>query len=156
MSWVLTTATTEYVIDLAADGGDLARQIRARMFTFDDVLALQDVAIQQIVRRVPPSVLAPALKDETLSPDAVARVRANLTERAMLNLNEELEVIGTLTVEEMESAQAEVVQAARDLEAEGMIVFVTAAQADSAEAASDPTGADTGAAGAADGGESAG
>jgi len=122
------SAERQILSDLTADGGDLARQIRARMFTFDDVLALEDVAIQQIVRRVPPSVLAPALKDDTLSPEAVARVRANLTERAISNLDEELDVIGTLTVEEMEAAQAEVVTAARDLEAEGMIAFVTAAR----------------------------
>jgi len=132
LSYSGRSAERQILTDLAADGGDLARQIRARMFTFDDVLALEDVAIQQIVRRVPPSVLAPALKDGTLAPEAVARVRANLTERAMLNLDEELEVIGSLTVEEMEAAQAEVVQAARDLEAEGMITFVTAAQAGAA------------------------
>jgi flagellar motor switch protein FliG len=154
------SAERQILTDLTADGGDLARQIRARMFTFDDVLALQDVAIQQIVRRVPPSVLAPALKDDTLGPDAVARVRANLTERAISNLDEELEVIGTLSVEEMEAAQAEVVQAARDLEAEGMITLVTAAQAearagadtDADMAGGDADGDDPGTA-AADGGD---
>ena len=138
LSYSGRSAERQILADLAADGGDLARQIRARMFTFDDVVALEDVAIQQIVRRVPPSVLAPALKDETLSPEAVARVRANLTERAIANLDEELEVIGTLTVEEMESAQAEVVQAARDLEAEGLISFATAARADTSASVDEP------------------
>jgi flagellar motor switch protein FliG len=130
LSYSGRSAERQILAELAADGGDLARQIRDQMFTFDDVVALEDVAIQQIVRRVPPSVLAPALKDDTLSPEVVARVRANLTERAISNLDEELEVIGTLTVEEMESAQAEVVQAARDLEAEGLISFAAPARAD--------------------------
>jgi flagellar motor switch protein FliG len=129
LSYSGRSAERQILADLAADGGDLARQIRDRMFTFDDVVALEDVAIQQIVRRVPPSVLAPALKDETLGADVVARVRANLTERAIANLDEELEVIGSLTVEQMEAAQAEVVRAARDLEAEGMITFARAATA---------------------------
>ena len=138
LSYSGRSAERQILAELATDGEDLVRQIRARMFTFDDVVALQDVAIQQIVRRVPPSVLAPALKDETLSAEAVARVRANLTERAIQNLDEELEVIGTLSVEEMEAAQADVVRAARDLEAEGLISFVTAAQAEAAGAVDVP------------------
>ena len=145
LSYSGRSAERQILTDLAADGGNLAQQIRDRMFTFDDVLGLDDVAIQQIVRRVPASVLAPALKDETLGPDAVARVRANLTERALSNLDEELEVIGSLPLETMEAAQAEVVQAARDLEAEGMITFVTAAQARAqAEAADADADADDG------------
>lgn len=130
LSYSGRSAERQILAGLATEGDDLVRQIRARMFTFDDVTALQDVAIQQIARRVPSSVLAPALKDETLSAEVVARFRSNLTERAAQNLDEELEVIGTQSVEEMEAAQAEVVQAARDLQAEGLITFVTAAQAE--------------------------
>jgi flagellar motor switch protein FliG len=148
------SAERQILADLAADGGDLARQIRDRMFTFDDVVALEDVAIQQIVRRVPPSVLAPALKDETLAADVVARVRANLTERAIANLDEELEVIGSLTVEQVEAAQAEVVRAARDLEADGMISFARAATAGAA-AADDASRADDDGSAVADGEQAA-
>ncbi len=139
LSYSGRSAERQILAGLATEGDDLVRQIRARMFTFDDVTALQDVALQQIVRRVPSSVLAPALKDETLSAEVVARFRSNLTERAAQNLDEELEVIGTQSVEEMEAAQAEVVQAARDLQAEGLITFVTAAQAEADAAGGEPT-----------------
>ncbi len=101
----------------------LAEQIRANLFTFDDVLALEDRSLQQIFRKVAPSTLAAALKGAQLEPEVMERLRKNLTERAAENLDEELEVLGSVRASQVDAAQAEVVRTARDLDAEGVIII---------------------------------
>ncbi len=101
----------------------LVEQIRANLFTFDDVLALEDRSLQQIFRRVPPSTLAVALKGAQLDDDTMQRLRTNLTERAAQNLDEELEVLGTIRTSQVDAAQAEVVRTTRELDAEGVITI---------------------------------
>jgi flagellar motor switch protein FliG len=109
--------------ELETEDGELAARIRANLFTFDDVVALEDRWLQQILRRVPPPVLAAALKGDELDPETIDRVRSNLTERASQNLDEELEVLGTIRASQVDAAQTEVVRATRELEAEGVIVI---------------------------------
>ncbi|MGA2835726.1 MAG: flagellar motor switch protein FliG [Acidimicrobiales bacterium] len=109
--------------ELEEEDSDLADQIRANLFTFDDVLALEDRSLQQIFRKVAPSTLAAALKGAQLEPEVMERLRKNLTERAAENLDEELEVLGSIRASQVDAAQAEVVQTARQLDAEGVIII---------------------------------
>jgi flagellar motor switch protein FliG len=101
----------------------LAERIRANLFTFEDVVALDDRSLQQILRKVPPTTLAVALKGAHLEDDALARIRQNLTERASISLAEELEVLGTVRTSQVDEAQAQIVRAARELDEEGVIVI---------------------------------
>jgi flagellar motor switch protein FliG len=109
--------------ELESQDSELAEQIRANLFTFDDVIALEARSLQQILRRVPASTLAAALKGTQLDGEAMAHIRGNLTERGAQTLDEELEVLGAIRSSQVDAAQADIVRTARDLDAEGVIVI---------------------------------
>ena len=109
--------------ELEGEDSELVEQIRASLFTFDDVIALDARSLQQILRRVPTSTLATALKGAQLDADAMAHIRGNLTERGAQTLDEELEVLGAIRTSQVDAAQAEIVRTARELDAEGVIVI---------------------------------
>jgi flagellar motor switch protein FliG len=109
--------------ELEHEDSALVEQIRANLFTFDDVVALEARSLQQILRRVPSATLAAALKGAQLDPDTMANIRNNLTERGAQTLDEEFEVLGTIRASQVDAAQAEVVRTARELDAEGVIVI---------------------------------
>jgi flagellar motor switch protein FliG len=109
--------------ELEVHDSELVEQIRASLFTFDDVVALDARSLQQILRRVPTSTLATALKGAQLDSDAMAHIRGNLTERGAQTLDEELEVLGAIRTSQVDAAQAEIVRTARELDAEGVIVI---------------------------------
>jgi flagellar motor switch protein FliG len=109
--------------ELETEDSELVEQIRANLFTFDDVIALEARSLQQILRRVPASTLAAALKGAQLDDDAMAHIRSNLTERGAQTLEEELEVLGAIRTSQVDAAQAEIVRTARELDAEGVIVI---------------------------------
>src|ERR1700727_843629 len=109
--------------ELESQDSELAEQIRANLFTFDDVVALDARSLQQILRRVPSSTLAAALKGAQLDGDAMAHIRSNLTERGAQTLDEEIEVLGAVRASQVDAARADIVRTARELDAEGVIVM---------------------------------
>jgi flagellar motor switch protein FliG len=109
--------------ELETQDSELVEQIRANLFTFDDVIALDARSLQQILRRVPGATLAAALKGAQLDGAAMAHIRGNLTERGAQTLDEELEVLGAIRTSQVDAAQAEIVRTARELDAEGVIVI---------------------------------
>jgi flagellar motor switch protein FliG len=109
--------------ELESQDSELAEQIRANLFTFDDVVALDARSLQQILRRVPAATLAAALKGAQLDGAAMAHIRSNLTERGAQTLDEELEVLGAIRTSQVDAAQGEIVRTARELDAEGVIVI---------------------------------
>jgi flagellar motor switch protein FliG len=113
----------QILTQLEEEDTELAEKIRANLFTFEDVIALDDRSLQQILRKVPPPTLAVALKGAHLDDNALGRIRQNLTERASKTLDEELEVLGTVRTSQVDDAQAEVIRTARALDDEGVIVI---------------------------------
>jgi len=108
---------------LEGDDQELAEQIRAKLFTFDDVVKLDDKALQQIFRKIDPPTLALAMKGPQLSPEALLRIRGNLSERVSTMIDEEMEVMGAVRNSQINGAQASIVRIARQLDAEGVIVI---------------------------------
>lgn len=101
----------------------LAEQIRAKLFTFDDVLKLEDKSLQHIFRRVDAQTLALAMREPSLSAEAIAKIRANVSERVSTMIEEEREVMGQVRATQINAAQASIVRVARKLDAEGVIVI---------------------------------
>jgi flagellar motor switch protein FliG len=99
----------------------LAEKVRAQMFMFEDIVTLDDRAIQLIVRQVQVNDLATALKG--VSESVRARVMQNMSERAALSLAEEIDLLGPVRVAAVEEAQAGVVREIRQLEESGQIVL---------------------------------
>ncbi len=99
----------------------LVEEIHSNMFTFDDLVKLDDKTMQRVLRDVPKADLALSLKaaQEKLK-DLVFR---NLSERAAENLREEIEVLGPQLAKNVYTAQRRIVDAVRSLEEAGEIVI---------------------------------
>jgi flagellar motor switch protein FliG len=99
----------------------LAEEVRARMFVFEDIVSLDDKAIQLILRQVDPKDLAMALKG--VRNEVKMKILKNMSERAGENLQEEIVVLGAVRMKNVEEAQTAVVRAIRTLEESGQIVL---------------------------------
>jgi flagellar motor switch protein FliG len=99
----------------------LVEEIHSNMFTFDDLVKLDDKTMQRVLRDVPKADLALSLKaaQEKLR-ELVFR---NLSERAAENLREEIEVLGPQLAKNVYTAQRRIVDAVRSLEEAGEIVI---------------------------------
>jgi len=102
---------------------ELAEAIRAKMLTFEDVMALDDKTLQAILRKIQISELALAIKGTDANSDISDKIKKNLSDRARTELAEEIEIIGEVRVSQVDSAQSGIVRAARELEAEGIITI---------------------------------
>ena len=109
--------------EIEAQDQNLAEQIRAKLFTFDDVIKLEDKALQQIFRKLEAPTLALAMKDPNLSPEALSKIRSNLSERVTIMIEEEMEVMGAVRSSHINAAQGTIVQIARQLDEEGTITI---------------------------------
>ena len=107
--------------DLDTSNPELAEQVRALMFVFEDIVSLDDRQIQTILRRVDMKQLALAMKG--VRADVREAILRNMSERAALTLTEELELMGPVRVRDVEAAQSEVVRVVRQLEDDGEIII---------------------------------
>jgi flagellar motor switch protein FliG len=106
---------------LEASNPKLVEEIRANMFTFDDLIKLDDRAIQRVLRDISKSELALALK---AAPEKLKeKIFNNLSERARENLKEEIEILGPQLAKNVYAAQRKIVDAVRALEEAGEIVI---------------------------------
>jgi flagellar motor switch protein FliG len=119
----LTDRATEKQIlaELEENDPALADSIRNQMFVFDDLATLDDRSLQLVLRHVVPKDLAIALK--AASDDIKERFVHNMSERAVADLMEEMEVLGPTRVSQVETAQAAIVKIVRELEAAGDIIL---------------------------------
>ena len=126
---VKTTAEILNYMGSAAEGGaleaireqdeDLANKISDQMFTFDDLLKLDDRAIQLLLREVQGDALVVALKGA--DPELRERVFKNMSQRAAETLREDLDAKGPVRVSEVETEQKEILKIVRRLADEGQI-----------------------------------
>ena len=99
---------------------ELVDQIRARMFVFEDIVTLDDRAIQMILRQVESRELATALKGT--KGEVRDKIKRNMSERAAINLEEEISMLGSVKLSTVEEAQGTIVRTIRALEESGQIV----------------------------------
>ena len=109
--------------DLEARNPDLAEAVRARMFTFEDVLALDDRTLQVVLRGIEVTDLALAIRGSS-GPEVMEKITRNLSSRAHEELLEEIEVMGPVPVSLVDAALTSIVRAVRELEARGEILIV--------------------------------
>lgn len=98
----------------------LGETIENSMFTFEDLLRIDDRAVQALLAEVSSQVLCTALKgaDET----AQSKFFSNMSRRAAEMLREDIEVRGPVRLSEVEAAQREIVETARRMMDAGTIV----------------------------------
>lgn len=112
------TSVLDYIRE--ADG-DLAQKIMDNMFTFDDLLKVDDRGVQALLKEVQSESLVIALKGAT--PELRDKVFANMSTRAAETLREDLESRGPVRVSEVEAEQKEMLKIVRRLADEGQIVL---------------------------------
>lgn len=99
----------------------LAEEIRKLMFVFEDIAKIDDRGIQILLKEVPNDKLLLSLK--TANEDIRSKIFKNISARAAEMLREDLNNMGPARLSDVESAQQEIVNAARRLEAEGKIII---------------------------------
>lgn len=108
--------TTEKNIteSLEAEDSELAEKIKSSMFVFEDIITLDDVAIQRILREVENKELALALKGA--SEEVAGVIYRNQSKRAAASLKEDIEYLGPVRLTDVEKAQQQIVAIIRRLE----------------------------------------
>ena len=104
---------------IEGDAPDLAVSIRNLMFVFEDLGAVDDTAIREIIQRADKKVLTISLKGTT--EPIRNRFFENMSKRAGDLIREEMEVLGAIRLREVEKAQQDIVAIARKLEEEGLL-----------------------------------
>jgi len=118
MGTSVETSVLEYVRE--ADG-ELAQKIMDNMFTFDDLIKVDDKAIQALMKEVQTESLVIALKGA--APELREKIFKNMSSRAAETLREELEARGPVRVSEVETEQKEILKVVRRLVEEGVITI---------------------------------
>ena len=102
---------------------ELAQKIMDKMFVFDDLLKLDDKAIQAVLKEIASDTFIVALKGAP--PELKDKVMANMSTRAAEAFREDLESRGPMRLSEVEAQQKEILKVVRRLADEGTIVIVT-------------------------------
>ncbi len=111
----------EIIEGLGALDPQLAADVRSMLFTFDDIVSLEDKAVQLVLRQTEMSTLAVALKGA--AGPVRDKARHNLSERARENLDEEMELSGRVRLADVQEARGSIVKIIRSLEEGGLIVI---------------------------------
>ena len=104
---------------LNEENQELADEVRALLFVFEDILKLDDRSIQLILKEVETKDLALALR--RASEEVVEKITGNLSERGGEMLKEEMEYMPPQKRTDVEAAQSKVVAVVRKLEDGGEI-----------------------------------
>jgi flagellar motor switch protein FliG len=100
---------------------DLAENIRKLMFTFDDLIQVDDRGIQSILKEINNEDLLLALK--TATEEVKEKIFSNMSKRAASMVKDDLESLGPVRLTDVEKAQQVIVKVVRKLEEEGKIVI---------------------------------
>ena len=106
---------------LEEEDPDLAEEIKKRMFVFEDIVMLDDRAIQRVLREVDSQELAKALK--SVDTEVQDKIFRNMSKRAASMLKEDMEFMGPVRLKDVEESQQKVVSIIRRLEDSGEIVI---------------------------------
>ncbi len=100
---------------------EMSQQIQDLMFVFENLIDVDDRAIQSILREVPGDVLQKALKgaDDQLK----EKILRNMSKRAAEMLKEDLSAMGPIRISDVEAAQKEILSVARRLSDAGEIML---------------------------------
>lgn len=111
--------TTERLIvdSLSENNPELADTIKNMMFVFEDIVQLDDRAVQSILKEVDVKELATALKG--VGTEVQQKIYKNMSERAVGMLQEDMEFMGPVRKSVVEEAQQKVVAVIRKLEEAG-------------------------------------
>ncbi|KRB46693.1 MAG: flagellar motor switch protein FliG [Pseudomonadota bacterium] len=113
-----------FIAALEERNRESAERIRALMFVFEDLSKLDPGGVQTLLRGVEKDQLALALKG---SSDSLREMFfSNMSERAAKIMREDMEGMGPVRLRDVDQAQMNMVQVAKDLAAKGEIMLAGA------------------------------
>ena len=115
-------STEKYIFDeLGTRNSSLADEIHKLMFTFEDIINLDSMAIQRFIREVDTKDLAVALKGAN---EEVKRIIfQNMSSRMRENIEQDIKFLHNIRMRDVEEAQQKIVGVIRQLEEAGEIVI---------------------------------
>ena len=114
--------TEKHIMEtLEIEDPELADEIRKKMFVFEDILLLDDRAIQRVLRDVDNNDLAIALKGS--NEEVQNTIFNNMSKRLAVMIKEDMEFMGPVRMKDVEEAQQKIVNTIRKLEDSGEIVI---------------------------------
>jgi flagellar motor switch protein FliG len=116
-----TAVETSVIESIRLLDADLAQKIMDKMFTFEDLLKLDNKSIQMILKEVSSDALVIALKGASV--ELRDLILGNMSSRAAEGLREDLESRGPVRLSEVEGQQKEILKIVRRLSDEGSIVM---------------------------------
>ncbi|WP_053219670.1 flagellar motor switch protein FliG [Virgibacillus senegalensis] len=115
-------STERTILDaLEIQDPELAEEIKKRMFVFEDIVTLDNRAIQRVIREVENDDLRLALK--VASEEVKNIVFNNMSTRMADTFREEMEFMGPVRLRDVEESQSRIVSVIRRLEELGEIVI---------------------------------
>ena len=122
-------STERQIIEtLEEDDPELAEEIKKRMFVFEDIVMLDDKAIQKVLREVDTQELSKALK--SVDSEVQDKIFRNMSKRAASLLKEDMEFMGPTRRKDVEEAQQKIVAVIRKLEEAGEVVIARSGEED--------------------------
>ena len=106
---------------LEVEAPELAEEIRKKMFVFEDILLLDDRAIQRVLRDVENNDLTMAMK--STKDEVKEAIFNNMSKRLAVMIKEDMEFMGPVRMKDVEEAQQKIVNIIRKLEDSGEIVI---------------------------------
>ncbi len=114
--------TEKHIMEtLEIEEPELAEEIRKKMFVFEDILLLDDRAIQRVLRDVDNNDLEIALKGA--NEQVQGAIFNNLSKRLATMIKEDMDFMGPVRMKDVEEAQQKIVNIIRKLEDAGEIVI---------------------------------
>ena len=115
-------STEKHIMEtLEVEEPELADEIRKKMFVFEDILLLDDRAIQRVLRDVENSDLGLALKGA--NEQVQNAIFNNLSKRLAVMIKEDMEFMGPVRMKDVEEAQQKIVNVIRKLEENQEIII---------------------------------
>jgi flagellar motor switch protein FliG len=115
-------ATERNILEhLAEENQELAEEVRALLFVFEDILKLDDRSIQLVLKEADQKDLALALRGA--SPEVTEKILSNMSQRGAEMLREEMEYMPPQRRRVVEEAQTKIVAVVRRLEDAGAITI---------------------------------
>jgi flagellar motor switch protein FliG len=112
---------TRFMTALEEDNRESAERIKHLMFTFDDLVKLDSASAQTLMRHIDKDKLAVALKGA--SEPVRQFFMSNMSTRAAKMLVDDMQTLGPVRLRDVDDAQSQLVNLAKDLAAKGEIMI---------------------------------
>lgn len=115
------TIEKDILNELGEQDPGLATEIKNLMFTFEDIVLLDDISVQRVLREVRTEELSLALKGA--SEEVKEKIFSNMSERGVMIVKEEMEYMGPVRLRDVWKAQHKITDVVRALEERGEVVI---------------------------------